>query len=35
MENDMKPTIVKSLIVAVTLTVLSSSLARADDSLAS
>ena len=34
-ENDMKPAIVKSLVVAVTLTVLSSSLARADDPLAS
>src|SRR5438045_2200154 len=31
----MKPAIVKSLVVAVTLTVLSSSLARADDPLAS
>src|SRR6267154_1913044 len=35
MENDMKPAIVKSLVVAVTLTVLSLSLARADDPLAS
>jgi phosphoglycolate phosphatase-like HAD superfamily hydrolase len=35
MENDVKRAIVKSLAVAVTLTVLSSSLARADDPLAS
>src|SRR3989442_14889308 len=35
MENDMKPASVKSLVVAVTLTVLSLSLARADDPLAS
>src|SRR5438552_2499618 len=34
-ENDVKRAIVKSLLVAVTLTVLSSSLARADDPLAS
>src|SRR5438552_9853008 len=34
-ENDVKRAIVKSLFVAVTLTVLSSSLARADDPLAS
>jgi phosphoglycolate phosphatase-like HAD superfamily hydrolase len=35
MESDMKPAMVKSLVVAVTLTVLSSSLASADDPLAS
>src|SRR5439155_15437696 len=35
MENDMKPAIITSLVVAVTLTVLSLSLARADDPLAS
>src|SRR5213076_661014 len=35
MENDMKPAIIRSLVVAVTLTVLSLSLARADDPLAS
>ena len=34
-ENDMKPAMVKSLVVAVTLTYSSSSLARADDPLAS